>query len=134
MSRFAAASTSSAILALFLAVPGLAEAGALPFTPKTVTLPNGLRLVMVPYDSPGLIAYYSLVRTGSRDEVEKGVTGFAHFFEHMMFRRTKHHPPDKVQALLKKAGADQNGFTTNDFTYYTFLNSNQYLEKLIDYE
>ncbi len=95
---------------------------------------NGLRLVMVPYDSPGLVAYYSLVRTGSRDEVEKGVTGFAHFFEHMMFRGTDRYPPEKVQDLLKKAGADQNGFTTDDFTCFTFLGSNAYLEELIDYE
>jgi zinc protease len=109
-------------------------AGVLPFTPKTATMPNGLRLVMVPYDSPGLIAYYSVVRTGSRDEVERGVTGFAHFFEHMMFRGTDRHPPEKVQAFLKKAGADQNGFTTDDFTCYTFLGSNAYLEELIDYE
>jgi zinc protease len=125
-----------ATIALFAVwmVPGTSEAGVLPFTPKTVTLSNGLRLVMVPYDSPGLIAYYSVVRTGSRDEVERGVTGFAHFFEHMMFRGTERHPPDKVQALLKKAGADQNGFTTDDFTCYTFLGSNQYLEELVDYE
>jgi zinc protease len=125
-----------AIIALIahLSAPGLADAGVLPFTPKTVTLANGLRLVMVPYDSPGLIAYYSLVRTGSRDEVEKGVTGFAHFFEHMMFRGTDRYPPEKVQQLLKKAGADQNGFTTDDFTCYTFLGSNAYLEELLDYE
>lgn len=120
-------------LALLLA-PGAAGAGVLPFEPKVAQLDNGLRLVMIPYDSPGLIAYYSLVRTGSRDEVEEGVTGFAHFFEHMMFRGTDAYPPDKVQEFLKKAGADQNGFTTDDFTCYTFLGSNAYLEELVRYE
>lgn len=109
-------------------------AGALPFQPQVVKLDNGLRLVMVPYDSPGLIAYYSLVRVGSRDEVEKGVTGFAHFFEHMMFRGTDRYPQPKVQELLMKAGADQNGFTTDDFTCYTFVGSSAFLEELVDYE
>jgi zinc protease len=121
----------SAMLAL---TPITALGSGLPFTPKTVKLENGLRLVMVPYDSPGLIAYYSLVRTGSRDEVEKGVTGFAHFFEHMMFHGTERYPKPKVQELLKRAGADQNGFTTDDFTCYTFLGSNAVLEQLVEYE
>lgn len=120
-------------LALLLA-PSVAGASVLPFKTQEVKLDNGLRLVMVPYDSPGLLAYYSLVRVGSRDEVEKGVTGFAHFFEHMMFRGTDAHPPSKVQALLKKAGADQNGFTTDDFTCYTYVGSNAYLEELVAYE
>lgn len=111
-----------------------AGAAELPFELKTTALDNGMRLVMVPYASPGLIAYYTMVRVGSRDEVEPGVTGFAHFFEHMMFRGTDQHPPERVDALLKKTGADQNGFTTDDFTCYTFFGSNSELEALIAYE
>jgi len=118
--------------ATMLAPP--AQAGPLPFDTQLHTLPNGVRLLMVPYASPGLVAYYSLVRVGSRDEVEEGVTGFAHFFEHMMFRGTKAWPPSKVSELLKQAGADQNGFTTDDFTCYTFLGSSAHLDELIKYE
>jgi zinc protease len=106
----------------------------LPFDLRTETLANGLRLVMVPRATPGIVAYYSLVRVGSRDEVEAGVTGFAHFFEHMMFRGTARWPADKVQEFLLQAGADQNGFTTDDFTCYTFLGSSAALETLVDYE
>jgi zinc protease len=119
---------------LFLALSPLAAGGDAPFKIENQTLDNGLRLVMVPYPSPGLIAYWELVRTGSRDEVEKGVTGFAHFFEHMMFRGTKTWPPDKVQDLLKRTGADQNGFTTDDFTCYTFFGGNGALEELVSME
>ncbi len=111
-----------------------ADAATLPFEVTVSTLDNGVRLVMVPYDSPGLVAYYSLVRVGSRDEVQAGVTGFAHFFEHMMFRGTKSWPPQRVTELLKQAGADQNGFTTDDFTCYTFLGSRDHLDEFIDYE
>src|SRR5688500_10496628 len=105
-----------------LSVAALAErpvlADVLPFKIQVEKLENGLSVVMVPYPSPGLISYNTQVRVGSRDEVEKGVTGFAHFFEHMMFRGTKTNPPEKVTAYLKKTGADQNGFTTDDFTCY----------------
>ena len=122
------------VAALALAPRSAAADTTLPFSMTEAKLDNGLRLVMVPYDSPGLVAYYSVVRVGSRDEVEKGVTGFAHFFEHMMFRGTDQWPPPKVQKLLEKAGADQNGFTTDDFTCYTFIGSNAYLDELVEYE
>jgi zinc protease len=49
------------------------------------------------------------VQTGSRNEVEPGKTGFAHFFEHMMFRGTKAYPPERYQAILAQAGARQPG-------------------------
>jgi zinc protease len=120
------------MLAVNLSV--LLAASALPFDVQVETFDNGLRLVMVPYASPGLISYNTMVRVGSRDEVEKGVTGFAHFFEHMMFRGTKDHPPEVVDAYLKKAGADQNGFTTDDFTCYTFFGRNDWLEELVRME
>ena len=60
-----------------------------PYSVQKTTLDNGLTVMSVPFDSPGIIAYYTIVRTGSRNEVEKGLSGFAHFFEHMMFRGTE---------------------------------------------
>jgi zinc protease len=111
-----------------------ANAQGLPFKIQVEKLENGLSVVMVQYPSPGLISFNTMVRVGSRDEVEKGVTGFAHFFEHMMFRGTKNNPPEKVTAYLKKTGADQNGFTTDDFTCYTFFGRNDWLEELVAIE
>src|SRR5512143_686662 len=60
-----------------------------PFPIHQTVLDNGLTVLSVPFDSPGIIAYYTVVRTGSRNEVEPGKSGFAHFFEHMMFRGTE---------------------------------------------
>lgn len=111
-----------------------AAAGALPWKPQIVTLENGLKLVMVRQAGTGLIAYYTFVRVGSRDEVEPGVTGFAHFFEHMMFRGTEKFTPEVVTAYLKKTGADQNGFTTDDFTCYTFFGRSDFLPELVAME
>ena len=59
---------------------------------KGQLMDNGLSFVIVPMPSDGLVSYWTIVRTGSRDEVEKGVTGFAHFFEHMMFRGSEKYP------------------------------------------
>jgi zinc protease len=81
-------------------------------------LPNGLTVIMIPMASPGLIAYYSIVRTGSRDEVEKGKSGFAHFFEHMMFRGTKKYPGPVYDSMMTSIGADANAYTTDDYTAY----------------
>src|SRR5918995_1270731 len=80
--------------------------------------PNGLRLVTIPTDYPNVVSLYIVVQTGSRNEVEPGKSGFAHFFEHMMFRGTKQYPPDKYEAIMKDAGAAQNAFTSDDLTAY----------------
>ena len=75
-----------------------------PFPIRQTTLDNGLSVLSVPFDSPGIIAYYTVVRTGSRNEVEKGLSGFAHFFEHMMFRGTEKYSPGEVQRRPQGAG------------------------------
>ena len=89
-----------------------------PLPIRQTTLENGLTVLSVPFDSPGIIAYYTVVRTGSRNEVEKGLSGFAHFFEHMMFRGTDRYPQEKYNDVLKGLGADSNAFTTDDWTCY----------------
>ena len=89
-----------------------------PFPIQKTTLDNGLSVISVPFDSPGIIAYYTVVRTGSRNEVEKGLSGFAHFFEHMMFRGTDKYSQEKYNDVLKSLGADSNAFTNEDWTCY----------------
>jgi zinc protease len=84
---------------------------------KTV-LDNGLTVLSVPFDSPGIIAYYTIVRAGARNEVEEGLSGFAHFFEHMMFRGTRRYPQDKYNDVLRSLGADSNAYTNQDWTCY----------------
>ena len=81
-------------------------------------LDNGLRVIVVPTDYPDIVTIQIPVQTGSRNEVEAGKTGFAHFFEHMMFRGTEQYPADVYNDILKKAGADQNAYTTDDYTNY----------------
>ena len=109
------------ILALAaLAVTGVAAAsdGILPFDPTIETLDNGLQVILIPMPSDGLVSYWTVVRTGARDEVEDGRTGFAHFFEHMMFRGTEKYPADVYNEKITLIGSNSNAFTSTDLTAY----------------
>jgi zinc protease len=134
----AAAMISAAALAAAAPPPaGPASAGAekaFPFAMESKVLENGLQLHAIHYDSPGLIAYYTVVRTGSRNEVEAGHTGFAHFFEHMMFRGTEKYPAERYNEIVKEIGADSNAFTSDDLTVYHLLAGKESLPTLVDIE
>jgi zinc protease len=109
-------------------------ARAFPFPTVERVLPNGLRVFVVTHDSPGLVAYYSIVRTGSRNEIEPGKSGFAHFFEHMMFRGTPRYPTVKYNATIKQIGADSNAFTSDDLTVYHTLANKDALPTIVEIE
>jgi zinc protease len=105
-----------------------------PFPVHRTQLPNGLTVISVEYDSPGVIAYYTVVRTGSRNEVEPGLSGFAHFFEHMMFRGTEQFSQEQYNDVLKALGADSNAFTSDDWTCYHITASKGALETIVELE
>ncbi|MBD3335880.1 MAG: insulinase family protein, partial [Candidatus Eisenbacteria bacterium] len=92
-----------------------------PFTvPVQVdTLANGLTIILAPYDTPGVVAYWTVVRAGSRNEVEPGRTGYAHLFEHMMFRGTRKYPKEELSRMIALMGAEHSAFTDHDWTVYT---------------
>ncbi|HWQ55642.1 MAG TPA: pitrilysin family protein [Bryobacteraceae bacterium] len=94
-------------------------------------LPNGLRVVTVPTDFPNIVSLFIVVQAGSRNEVEPGHTGFAHLFEHMMFRGTEKFPPEKVEQTLQKAGAASNAYTSADLTAYHITFSREDLETML---
>jgi zinc protease len=97
-------------------------------------LPNGLRLVTVPTDYPNLVALYVVVSAGSRNEVEPGRSGFAHFFEHIMFRGSQNFPPERREEIFKRAGADTNAYTTDDRTVYHAVFSKDDLDEIMQVE
>lgn len=93
----------------------------IPFPVQQRTLDNGLQVVAVPMGESGLVAHWIAVRTGSRDEYEQGRTGFAHFFEHMMFYGTEKFPAAEYDRIVTGMGADTNAYTSQDITVY-YLN------------
>ena len=105
-----------------------------PFRIHERSLDNGLRMLAIPYDSPGIVSFYLVVRTGSRDEVEPGHSGFAHFFEHMMFRGTERFSQDAYNDTLKRLGADANASTSDDWTMYYMTGPASGFETMVDLE
>ena len=106
----------------------------LPFKATEKTLANGLKVIVVPTGFPNIVSLQIPVQTGSRNEVEPGKSGFAHFFEHMMFRGTKAYPPEEYQAILTQAGARQNAYTTDDYTNYHTTFAKEDLETILEIE
>ena len=115
-------------------MPPAPRSATFPYPLVETELDNGLQVVAVPMDTPGLAAHYVAVRTGSRNEIEPGLSGFAHFFEHMMFRGTPRFPPEAYNDVLKRLGADGNAFTTDDWTCYHVAAASSALETVMDLE
>ena len=112
--------------------PADQEGRIFPYDYDKVVLDNGFTAYLIDGGAPGQISYVSMVRTGARDEVEEGRTGYAHFFEHMMFRGTEKYPNyDEVTASM---GAARNAFTSNDMTVYYLDVAREYLEQVMDLE
>ena len=119
-----------------LAIPAAAQPAAdiLPFKASEKTLPNGLKIIVVPTGFPNIVSLQIPVQTGSRNEVEPGKSGFAHFFEHMMFRGTKKYPTSEYNNIITKAGARQNAYTDDDLTNYYVTFAKEDLEQILEME
>lgn len=109
-------------------------ADILPFAATETTLANGLRVIVVPTGFPNLVSLQIPVQTGSRNEVEEGKSGFAHFFEHMMFRGTERFSAEEYQDIVTRTGARQNAYTTDDYTNYHMTFAKEDLETVLDLE
>ena len=78
---------------------------------------------------------YTIVRSGSRNEIEPGKSGFAHFFEHIMFKGTKDVPREAYDDFLTQLGAGTNGYTSDDYTcYYVVFAGRENLESVVKTE
>jgi len=97
-------------------------------------LPNGLRVVIVPTDYPNLVSLYTVVQAGSRNEVEENKSGYAHFFEHLMFRGSANYPAGRFDEIMKKAGASSNAYTSDDRTVYHETFAKEDLDEILGLE
>jgi zinc protease len=94
------------------------EAVPLPIEVRAHTLANGLRVVLSPDRSSPTVAVAVYYDVGSRDE-ERGSSGFAHLFEHMMFEGSARAPKGTFDLLMDQSGnQDANGTTSEDRTNY----------------
>ena len=97
------------------------------------TLANGLKIVVWPdHDIPNA-SYYTFYKVGSRNEYP-GITGLAHYFEHMMFNGTTKRAPGEFDKQMEAAGGSNNASTSNDLTIYTDWFPSNALETIFDLE
>src|ERR1700735_2687411 len=105
---------------LLLLVCLIAPAGAqsvqdIAFTQET--LPNGLTVIYAPLHQAPVVHVRVLYHVGSRDE-RPDRQGFAHMFEHMMFRGSAHVAPQEPMKRMDEVGGISNAFTSFDETVY----------------
>lgn len=99
----------------------------------TRTLDNGLEIIVWPdHDIPN-VSYYTYYKAGGRNEYP-GITGLAHYFEHMMFNGTAKRAPGSFDREMEAAGGSNNAWTSNDLTGYTNWFPRQALETIFDLE
>jgi zinc protease len=114
---------------LVLLVLGQAAGAAVP-PPKlayqATTLPNGLTVVLLEDHSTPIVHLQLWYHVGSKDE-RTGRTGFAHLFEHMMFKGSKNVEPEQHTSMISSVGGQSNAYTNDDTTVFWETVPAQYL-------
>ena len=84
---------------------------------QITTLPNGLRVILSEDHSTPIVHVAVWYHVGSKNE-RPGRTGFAHLFEHMMFKGSKNVEPDAHTSIVSSVGGRSNAYTTEDVTVF----------------
>lgn len=94
------------------------------------TLANGLQVIGLPLPGAGNVAVQVWYRVGGKDDPPRR-SGFAHLFEHIMFKRTKNLPNEAFDRLTEDVGGSNNAFTAADVTAYLNEVPANHLERLL---
>jgi zinc protease len=125
-----------ALSVLVWAPPAAAQTAAAPSVRppqmKVVTreIPNGLKLVMVEDHKTPIVSVQVWYHVGSKDE-RPGRTGFAHLFEHLMFKGSAHVEPEQHMRIIEAMGGVTNAYTTEDVTVYFETVPSNYLARAL---
>ncbi len=85
--------------------------------PQVRTLANGLRVYALPDPNTASVSVAVWYDVGSKND-PPGRSGFAHLFEHLMFKSTTNMPPETIDRLTEDVGGFNNASTADDFTNY----------------
>ncbi|MCZ2341236.1 MAG: insulinase family protein [Bacteroidales bacterium] len=86
---------------------------------RAETLPNGLRVYLLPVPGAATVTVKTAYRVGSADE-EPGQTGLSHYLEHLLFKGTDKFLPGDIDRLTQRNGGRNNAYTSEDMTVYHF--------------
>ena len=103
------------LVAACVLIPSLAQAAV--FNPTSITLGNGLQLIIVPNHLAPVVTQMVWYKVGSGDEA-LGKTGLAHYLEHLMFRGTINIPAGEFSHIIAAHGGTENAFTAYDYTAF----------------
>ncbi len=124
----------SGALVLLLPLVGAVPADQTVRPPKfdytMTTLPNGLQVVYLEDHSTPIVHLSVWYHVGSKDE-KNGRTGFAHLFEHLMFKGSKNVGPDEHPSRITGIGGQSNAFTDEDATVFWETVPSQYLPQVL---
>ena len=119
-----------AFLLASLQLTGFAQARMPQLKFNDRTLANGMRVLTAPDSSSPTVAIQVWYHVGSKDDPQKR-SGFAHLFEHIMFKSTKNMKSEMMDRLTEDVGGFNNAFTNDDVTVYFEVVPSNYLETLI---
>jgi zinc protease len=118
------------LCALLSAASALAQTRVSPINFKERKLANGLTIYSVPERSSPTVAIQVWYKVGSKDDPDRR-SGFAHLFEHLMFKSTKNMKDEMMDRLTEDVGGMNNASTWDDFTNYYEVVPSNYLETLL---
>ncbi len=125
--RLRRAGAAAALAAAAVLTPDTHAASRPPKLDYTMTtLPNGLNVVLLEDHSTPIVHVQMWYHVGSKNE-RPGRTGFAHLFEHMMFKGSKNVEPEGHPSYISSVGGQSNAFTTEDATIFWETLPSQYL-------
>src|ERR1700704_1102269 len=125
----AAASLAGAVIAA-ATQPSSAASPPPKFQYQITTLPNGLTLVLSEDHSTPIVHVNLTYHVGSKNE-KSGRTGFAHLFEHLMFKGSKNVEPEGHTSMIASIGGQRNAFTPDDETGFWEPAPSQYLPLIL---
>jgi zinc protease len=121
------------VLAALLAWSAALPAAAGVFNPRTFTLENGMKVVVVSNHRVPVVTHMVWYGVGGADE-PPGKSGIAHFLEHLMFKGTPNHPEGEFSATVARLGGQENAFTGHDYTGFHQTIAVEHLETVMALE
>src|SRR5688500_15526198 len=118
------------LIALCMTISSFAQLKIAPLNIKERTLANGMRIVSVQDNTSPTVSIHVWYDVGGKND-PPGRSGFAHMFEHMMFKATKNMPNEKFDRLTEDVGGFNNASTWPDFTNYYQVVPSNHLEVLL---
>src|SRR5262245_49112751 len=121
---------AGSLLVAALALASTASAGEPKIDYQTFELRNGLRVYVIEDHKAPMVHEVLWVKVGSKDEIAHR-TGFAHLFEHVMFKGSTHVPDGVMDRLLEAGGGWSTAYTTGDMTVYLNAAGSNFLETML---